>query len=196
MNPPNSAFACFDSIELDPAHAPTRDALEHALELCAPEPELSDAPGFYLLDDSGGRFKIDRECGIVSVKDDNLLACEAGAVHAVRLRVIELSGASYQLRLRLRLTGPIPQMVGGEENDCLFGHSAAPATPRTPPSPAWACYAAAHGAHGKAPLAGSDGAFGGLLVAPSLPALVANEAALLLADALPAPSAAAASWSH
>ena len=77
---------------LDPSHAP-ESALSH------------EEPGFYLVDDAGGRFIVDRQWGIVSVANDDVLAREPGAVHGVMLRVIEPSGASYQLPMQLRLTG-------------------------------------------------------------------------------------------
>lgn len=87
---------------LDPSHAPE----------AAPSHE---EPGFYLVDDAGGRFIVDRQWGIVSVANDDVLAREAGSVHSVTLRVIEHSGATYQLPMQLRLTGRVPQMVGAEE---------------------------------------------------------------------------------
>lgn len=124
MSQPPAPFAfAFDCIELDPARAPTRQAIEHALALCAPE-LAATAPGFYLLDDAGGRFEIDRQWGVVSLKDDAVLQRETGAIHAARLLVIEPSGTRYELGLRLRLTGHIPQMLGGEENDFLLGPAA------------------------------------------------------------------------
>ena len=124
MSQPPAPFAlAFDCIELDPANAPSRQAIEHALALCAPE-LTATAPGFYLLDDCGGRFEIDAQWGVVSLKDDAVLQREAGEVHAARLLIIEASGARYDLVLRLRLTGHIPQMLGGEENDFLLGPAA------------------------------------------------------------------------
>ena len=124
-NTPPAPFALqFDSIELDPARAPTRAAIEYALALCTPTPAASE-PGFYLLDDAGGRFAIDRDFGVVSLKDESVLEREPGAVHGVRLHVIEPSGASYELAIKLRLTGRIPQMVGGEDNDFLLADAPA-----------------------------------------------------------------------
>jgi hypothetical protein len=83
----------------------------HAFEAA---PSLEE-PGFYLVDDAGGRFRVDRQWGIVSVANDDVLAREAGCVHSVTLRVIERSGARYELPMQLRLTGRVPQMVGAEE---------------------------------------------------------------------------------
>jgi hypothetical protein len=120
MSPSDAFCSAFDSIEVDPARAPSRLAIERAMEFCAPAPRASE-PGFYLLDDAGGRFVIDRDWGLVSLKDAAVLAREPGAVHGARLHVVEPSGASYQLNLKLRLTGLIPQMLGGEENDFLLG---------------------------------------------------------------------------
>lgn len=78
-------------------------------------------PGFYLLDDASGRFVVDRETGVVSVASDDMLARERGVVHPIRLRVIEASGAKYELDMQLRVTGRVPQMVGAEEFAALAG---------------------------------------------------------------------------
>jgi hypothetical protein len=42
----------------------------HAFEAA---PSLEE-PGFYLVDDAGGRFRVDRQWGIVSVANDDVLA--------------------------------------------------------------------------------------------------------------------------
>ena len=189
MIPPDPPFAIqFDSIELDPACAPTAEAIERALAMCAPKEEPTEAPGFFLLDDSGGRFVVDRDLGIVSLKDESLLEREAGSVRAARLRVIEPSGATYELELRLRLTGRIPQLVGGEENDFLLGPNAPPAAAAKAPRDS---IAVTRGALGTI---AAGARFGGALAAPSLPAFEC-QASIALADALPSPNTADAAWS-
>jgi hypothetical protein len=111
----DSFAAAFDSISIEPARA--RD---------------DDAPGFCLLDDANGRFVVDPEIGVVSLADEALLESERGAVHGVKLRVVEPSGLSYEMDLRLRLTGRVPQMVGGEE----YAAALAAAPPGAPERPA------------------------------------------------------------
>lgn len=118
MIPPLDPFAQkFDSIEIDRSRAPSPAAIVSAMALAAPP----EAPGFYLLDDAGGRFVVDREMGVVSLADESLLETECGAIHGVRLKVVEPSGASYELPMQLRLTGRVPQMVGAEEFAALAG---------------------------------------------------------------------------
>lgn len=118
MIPPLDPFAQkFDSIEIDPARAPSPAAIASAMALAAPP----EAPGFYLLDDAGGRFIVDRDMGVVSLVDETLIKTERGAIHGVRLKVIEQSGATYELDMRLRVTGRVPQMVGAEEFAALAG---------------------------------------------------------------------------
>lgn len=139
---------------LDPSHAPE----------AAPSHE---EPGFYLVDDAGGRFIVDRQWGIVSVANDDVLAREADSVHSVTLRVIEQSGARYELPMQLRLTGRVPQMVGAEEFAMLAsmadgladqianGESAAPApqvSAQPTPSIAWSQFSAACAKPGKGAL--------------------------------------------
>jgi hypothetical protein len=131
MIPPLDPFAQkFDSIDVDPARAPAREAIESAMAGLAPQdalltasaaaPEFAD-PGFYLLDDAGGRFVVDRDLGVVSLADETLLQRERGAAHAIRMRVIEPSGATYELDMQLRITGRVPQMVGAEEFAAIAG---------------------------------------------------------------------------
>jgi len=125
MIPPLDPFAqSFDSIEIDPARTPSQAAIESAFEAMAPREELLTpsaaapefaSPGFYLLADADGRFVVDRDMGVVSLADDTLLEREPGAVHGVRMRVVEQSGAAYELEMQLRVTGHVPQMVGAEE---------------------------------------------------------------------------------
>jgi hypothetical protein len=131
MIPPLDPFAQkFDSIEVDPTRAPAREAIESAMAGLAPTDELLTAsaaapefadPGFYLLDDANGRFAVDRDMGVVTLADETLLQRERGAVHAIRLRVVELSGATYELDMQLRITGRVPQMVGAEEFAAIAG---------------------------------------------------------------------------
>jgi hypothetical protein len=112
-SPPDSFASKFDSIEIDRAQAPSPETIERALSMAGEE-----EPGFYLLDDARGRFVVDRETGFVSLSDASWLKREPGAVHVARLRVVEPSGARYEIALPLRLTGFVPLMVGAEELDC------------------------------------------------------------------------------
>lgn len=202
MGQEHDPFAhAFDSIELDPARAPRRDAIERAMATIGPRPPAPPqaAPGFALLDDCGGRFVIDRELGIVSLSDETWLTREAGAVHTARLRVVEASGASYEMDMPLRLTGMVPRVVGAEEIDFLAGAPAltapTPAPQKTAIAQTWAGYAisAAHAA--KAPLAGDEAAPYGALI-PARPLPDTREAARLHIYAeLPRPAPAGADWS-
>lgn len=177
MSAPHDPFALkFDAIDLDPTRAPTRDAIDRAMAYLAPQdeetltpsaaaPEIT-APGFYLVDDCGGRFSVDRDMGVVTLTDESLLTREQGAVFSVRLRVVEQSGASYDMDLSLRLTGRVPQVVGSEDILSAFG-GARGATP-TSPVAAWATHAVLHGA---GPLAAVQEAapFGAAIERPALP---------------------------
>lgn len=133
----------------------------------AAAPELETA-GFYLVDDADGRFEIDRDMGIISLRDESLLETERLAIHVVRMRVIERSGANYEMEMKLRLTGRVPQMVGAE--DALFDIPATEAAPIASPEPRthWTRFAAALGATGKSAL--PTGAF----VQPEYPAIRAT----------------------
>lgn len=191
--------ALFDALEVDVSRAPS--ALDHALAIAAPTAAAPDvtAPGFYLLDDVGGRFEVDRDFGVISLKDESILAREHGAVYKVRLRVIEHSGSSYDMEMQLRLTGRVPQMVGAEDNAFLIGlaagdtHQAAPpvATPQTAVAPtppietsasmSWTKYAAAYGLPGKADLVRTRRAF----IAAELPSVILGNTTLSLDETLP-----------
>ena len=121
-----------------------------------------EEPGFYLVDDAGGRFIVDRQWGIVSVANDDVLAREPGAVHGVMLRVIEPSGARYELPMQLRLTGRVPQMVGAEEFAMLasmadglaeqIASGDTQAKPAPLPTIAWSQFSAANAKPGKGAL--------------------------------------------
>ena len=210
MIPPLDPFALkFDSIEIDPTRAPSMTAFDHALALAAPTaaaPEHAPRQGFYLLNDAGGRFVVDRDIGIISVKDDALIAAEHGSVHSVRMRVVEPSGTIYQLDMKLRITGRVPQMVGGEEFASLVDLAAAPAPSLTPvtriamaqpprPSVAWAHFSALDDAGAPAPLSKCGGLPYGAMFATSLPPATVHSAALALSEKPPAPSTRSAAWS-
>ena len=112
----------FDSIEVDPTRMPAREAIENAMAHVAPPPPIEPAaPGFYLLNDANGRFVIDRDMGVVTLADESILQTERNSIHAARLRVVEPSGASYELDMQLRITGRVPQMIGAEEFAAIAG---------------------------------------------------------------------------
>jgi hypothetical protein len=186
--------ARFDTIEIDPARAPSAAALESAMAAVAP----AEGPGFYLLDDAGGRFVVDREMGIISLKDDAILETQRFDVHPARLLVIERSGARYEMEMRLRLTGHVPQMLGAEDSSFLLDLAAGD-TPQAAPAAAavveaiaakiekpvtvtpWTLYSAAHAAPGKGQLIRTRRAF----IAQDLPSAALESAALSIAGPLP-----------
>lgn len=123
MIPPLDPFSQqFDSIEIDPARAPSQAAIENATAFSGSQhaPE-TPAPGFYLLDDANGRFVVDRDMGVITLADESILQSERNAVYAAKLRVVEPSGASYELAMRLRISGRVPQMLGAEEFAAIAG---------------------------------------------------------------------------
>ncbi|MEQ1492473.1 MAG: hypothetical protein ABL932_18165 [Terricaulis sp.] len=121
--PPLDPFSQrFDSIEVDPDRAPAREAIESAMSYLGPrETVKAQEPGFYLLDDANGRFVIDRDMGVVTLADDSILQTERNSVHAARLRVVEPSGATYEIDMQLRISGRVPQMLGAEEFAAIAG---------------------------------------------------------------------------
>lgn len=206
MSSPDPFSARFDSIEIDPARAPSQAALDHAFAIAVPSAAAEfTAPGFYLIDDAQGRFEIDRDFGVISLRDESILAREHGATCTARVRVIEPSGASYDMDMQLRLTGRVPQMVGAEDNAFLIrlagGETpqAAPAAqPTSEPSAEapialapWTKYAAAYGTPGKSELTRTRRAF----IAPEFPVNVPGPAALSLSEPLP-PVGLSGDWSY
>ena len=167
----------------------------------APLSDDFSKPGFYLLDNAGGRFSVDREFGVVTMADDAYVITERNAVHAVRLRVVEASGASYDLDMQLRITGHVPQMVGAEDFSFEPLGAAIPdvkpatrialaAAPRA--IVAWASFTAV-AASAPTSLGDEPAPFGALIAAP-LPQTKTSSADLALAETLPAPAPAAATW--
>lgn len=148
-------------------------------------------PGFHLMKDAGGRFVVDRDMGVVRLADASLLERERGALHQVRLKVVEASGESYELDMTLRVTGLVPQMVGPDE--FAFGGDGVDA-PAPPPrrSIAWESYCLAANA-APAPLGDEASPFGTLL-SPPRPALSLPRAQLQLGAALPQPAPKHADW--
>ena len=177
----DSFAAAFDTIEIDRSSAPSPAAIEAAMAMCAP----SDQPGFYLLDDCGGRFVVDREWGLISLHDEALLERERGRIHGVRLRVVEPSGTAYELALRLRISGRVPQIVSEEDNQ--------PTPTPNLPAFAWVDYAATLGGCSLS-LDGGENACFGILSAPirGLPEFESGD--LRLPSDLPTPAAANAHW--
>jgi len=194
----------FDSIELD--GAPSTAACDRAMALAtltAPAPDIS--PRFYLLSDADGRFVVDCQTGVISVTDDALVETERGRLHSVRLRVEEPSGAMYELDLKLRITGRVPQVVRSEE--FVLGVEAARRAPQLTPvkrialAPAqpivpWPTFAAFKGG-GAASLLSHCAApppYGSVLDT-RLPPVRVSAAVLALTDAPPPPSGRDAIWS-
>lgn len=185
--PPDEFAKHFDAVELDPARAPSPQTIESALAACA-----NDRPGFYLADDADGRFVVDREFGVVSLRDETLLADEFGAIHGVTLRVVQADGDSYLLDLKLRVTGIVPQMVGAE--DFGFGgladapvDTAAPA--RTVP---WTVFSPVRGREAHYAIS-TEGAYGALLAVQLPP--THERIVISFGEALPQPAPQNARWS-
>jgi hypothetical protein len=192
MSAPEEFAAAFDSVRVEPK-----------------APPAADAPGFYLLDDCNGRFVIDRDIGVITLAHEHLLTLEAGAVHIARVRVIEMSGANYEMNMRLRVSGRVPQIVGHEGNDMLAGLAAAPlvdlmspqeksvhevTAPEPPPLP-WVRFAASRFAPGKRALYGETAPFGSLFEIPSVfPDVYLEDSELALDAAPPRASANDAAW--
>lgn len=163
MSTPTPFAEAFDAI--DPARA-DRAAIARATAHAAQPQE----PGFYLLDDCGGRFVVEHTLGVVSLRDKGILAAERGSVHAAKLCVIEPSGARYELEMKLRLTGLVPTMIGAEEFDFLAGAPTMdlPAQAPAPPSAPWSAYAAAT-AHAAPGAISEDARFGAAIAQPTPP---------------------------
>jgi hypothetical protein len=187
MSTPHAPFGeTFDAIDAE--QAPSRTAIERAMAHISHE-----EPGFYLLDDCCGRFEVDRSFGVVSLRDESILEHERGSVHEARLRVVEPSGASYDIALKLRLTGRVPKMAGAEDIDFMAGAPALDAPAKPAPRPiAWAAYTATK----DAPAAPIDEAarFGAALAAPEPPA-APGPYRLHLFTPLPPHADKTASWS-
>ena len=200
MIPPLDPFALeFDSIEIDPTGAPTPSDIAAAPGGAAPE--AGTRPGFYLLDDALGRFVVDREIGVISVKDDELVANEHGAIYTVRMRVIEPSGASYDVDMPLRITGRVPQPFGVEEF-VLPSEAPLPAAPPptsahavAPPPVPWPIFAALRRAGAPEPISGCSVAPYGDVLAASLPASEISSVTLALDEPAPDPTPQDAAWS-
>ena len=212
ISPPDPFALSFDSIAIEPkrhADAETMAAFAaHTTDEAPPAPKpAADGPGFYLIDDANGRFTIDKGMGIVSLQHEHLLSIEAGAIHPVRIKVIEMSGANYEMTLRLRMTGRVPQIVGGEDNDMLAGLASEPLrdllTPQEkaiqaevapePRSLPWQRYSAFSMLPGKQALYGETAPFGDILHT-LLPDVYLEASQLNLPAPLPEPSAAVAEW--
>lgn len=209
--PPLDPFSqSFDSIEVDSKRTPAREAIESAMSYLGPrEIVKAQEPGFYLLDDANGRFVIDREMGVVTLADDSILQTERNAIYGVRLRVIEPSGTTYELEMRLRISGRVPQMIGAEEFAAIAGltdetilvatrvpvlivpqEEPAPVVQTSPATPqVWTRFSAAQGHQARAPRVQPRRSF----IVPELPAV--NEPMSFKFDGLPPAFSAHLPWS-
>ncbi|MBS0384280.1 MAG: hypothetical protein JSS00_02900 [Proteobacteria bacterium] len=196
MTSPSDPFsAFFDSVEIDPITKPSPEVIERAFAMCAPPQEDSETPGFHLIDDAGGRFVVDPITGVISLRDDLILERERGAIHLARLRVIEPSGERYELDLKLRLSGRVPQLVSQE--DAMSDMTAAVERDDEDvtgiPRIHWTRYVAIAGLYTPATLAESDAPYGAML-AVHLPNVAAGFAGLTLIEEIPPPSSRTAIW--
>ena len=167
---------------LESSHHHSHEALAHR---GSPHDGL-DAPGFYLLDDCDGRFVVDRDWGVISLRDETVLEKEHGAIHVARLRVVEQSGETYELDLKLRLTGRVPQLVTEEAFD-------EDAEELNVPRIHWTRYVAVAGLYTPAALPDNDAPYGSLLTVHT-PSVAAGFAGLTLIEDLPSPASRNAIW--
>ncbi|MES1197345.1 MAG: hypothetical protein ABUL55_01855 [Pseudomonadota bacterium] len=188
----------FDSITPDPALAPRTldDPFLHIpLEGAARAERNPSGAGFYLLDSAEGRFVIDHDTGIISLVNEDILAIERGNVHGARVRVVEPSGVSYELNLKLCLNGRVPQMAGAEDFADLTALTPIPDLEAPPAAVAFSQFEACRGvALDVAELGAEDALFGALLDWP-MPRLPLGAAALMLDAAPPSPASRFADWS-
>jgi hypothetical protein len=176
----------FDSSDFNPNSKASSEAIDRTLAFCGAPQEALDAPGFYLLDDADGRFVVDRDWGVISLKDETVLEKEHGAIHVARLRVVEQSGETYELDLKLRLTGRVPQLVPEE----AFNEDGEEVSV---PRIHWTRYVAVAGLYTPASLPDNDAPYGSLLTVHT-PSVAAGFAGLTLIEDLPSPAARNAVW--
>ena len=194
-SPPDPFSAFFDSVELDPSTKPTPETIERAIAFCGPPQYRAETPGFHLINDAGGRFVVDSLTGVISLRDEAILECERGAIHAARLLVIEQSGERYELDLKLRLSGRVPQLVS-EENALSDTSVAVEHDDKdviSVPRIHWTRYVAVAGLYTPASLVESDAPYGAML-SVHLPGVAAGFAGLTLVEDLPRPAARKAIW--
>ena len=194
-SPPDPFSAFFDSVELDPATKPTPETIERAIAFCGPPQYCAETPGFHLINDAGGRFVVDPLTGVISLRDEAILKRERGAILMARLRVIEQSGERYELDLKLRLSGRIPQLVSEEnalsETSIAVEHDDEDVI--SVPRIHWTRYVAVAGLYTPASLVESDAPFGAML-SVHLPGVAAGFAGLTLIEDLPPPAPRNAIW--
>lgn len=170
------------------------DAIETA-DAPAFAPGAECAPGFYLIDDADGRFEIDRDWGVISLRDEAVLETEQGQVHTALLRVVEQSGDSYEMALRLRLSGRVPQVVYTLDNaEAPARQRAAEKQEEPMPTIHWARYTAVAGLYAPAKLPLEGARFGSVLTMPT-PRVSAGFAGLTLVEPVPEFGAPDSVWS-
>ncbi|MBI1186390.1 MAG: hypothetical protein GC206_03535 [Alphaproteobacteria bacterium] len=148
---------------------------------------------YALLDDAGGRFRIDPDSGVVRLSDALLLREEYGRVHSVRIR----APGGYEAAFDLRIAAPLPEAVDANGEALFAGPDAL--TEPAPVSPAydWSTIAAALGALRARTAPSAHAPFGAaLVVAPeTLAALDGAPAPLSLDAPLPSLAGEDAIWS-
>lgn len=174
------------------AHADPFNALASGHDLTG---DFADAPAgedaYALLDDAGGRFRIDPQSGIVRLADALLLREEYGRIHEVRLR----APGGYEARFHLRIAAPLPEVVDADGEALLAGLDAL-AEPADAPAYDWSAIAAALGALRSRTAPSPHAPFGAALAPPpeTLAASDGAPAPLSLDEALPSPAAEHAIW--
>lgn len=104
-------FAYFDEAR---AEGGASLLIDDAFETLAGGASAEDA-AFVLLDDAGGRFVVDPRTGLICLADEERLNQERDSVHAVRLQARDGAGEPYEMTLRLKLTGVVPEIVDADE---------------------------------------------------------------------------------
>lgn len=158
------------------------------------------APQFVLTDDADGRFVVDDATGVVSLSSESVLERDRGDIYPARLRVYERDGSFYELALRLRITGLVPQSAATDDFfgapleqdlDIAAGPIEAPAAPQPRPAPVfspsrWLNFAAWRADH--TPLVTDRAPFAGALFGAAITIAVGDGLELDSVDLAPQPA--------
>jgi len=95
---------------------------------------------YHLVDDAGGRFRIDPQSGVIRAADALVIREELGHIHEVCVRAPD----GYEARFHLRIATPLPEAVDAD-GASLFGGVDAFAEPEATLALNWSAIAAALG---------------------------------------------------
>ncbi|WP_374764089.1 cadherin domain-containing protein [Yunchengibacter salinarum] len=83
------------------------------IRLSADDPDLTDSVTFSLVDDAGGRFKVDPDSGRITVADDTLLNADTGPVdHTITARATSTDGSTSDQQFTITITPDNQYSVG------------------------------------------------------------------------------------